>query len=168
MFLQIKIVLKYRKGIKVIVRTVEDVKNFWEIHALCISIECPKWLQGQEGMFLQSGLQCFWRSWPVLWKTIFSWTTRWGNVIGMIQGHYIYCAFYFYYYYISSTSDHQALDPGGWGSLFLQASAERLFGIRHACFLSLLRIPWMQWEVCYDIREEIMNSMVMDCMLMNS
>ena len=22
-----------------------------------------------------------------------------------------YCAFYFYYYYISSTSDHQALDP---------------------------------------------------------
>ena len=74
-------------------------------------------------------------------RQFFSWTTRWGNVIGMIQGHYIYCAFYFYYYYISSTSDHQALDPGGWGSLFLQASAERLFGIRHACFLSLLQIP---------------------------
>ena len=33
----------------------------------------------------------------------------------MIQGHYIYYALYFYYYYISSTSDHQALDPGGWG-----------------------------------------------------
>ena len=26
--------------------------------------------------------------------------------LGMIQGHYIYCAVYFYYYYIRSTSDH--------------------------------------------------------------
>ena len=24
---------------------------------------------------------------------------------------------HFYYYYVSSTSDHQALDPGGWGPL---------------------------------------------------
>ena len=30
----------------------------------------------------------------------------------MAQAHSIYCALYFYYYYISSTSDHQALDPG--------------------------------------------------------
>ena len=30
----------------------------------------------------------------------------------MIQAHYIYCALYFYYYYMSSTSDHQPLDPG--------------------------------------------------------
>jgi len=29
------------------------------------------------------------------------------------SSHYIYCALYFYYYYIISTSDHQALDPGG-------------------------------------------------------
>ena len=28
--------------------------------------------------------------------------------------HYIYCALYFYYHYISSTSDHQARDPGSW------------------------------------------------------
>ena len=35
----------------------------------------------------------------------------------MIQVHYMYCALYFYYYQISSTSDHQALDPGGWGPL---------------------------------------------------
>ena len=35
----------------------------------------------------------------------------------MIQVHYIPCALYFYYYYISSTSDHQALDPRGWGPL---------------------------------------------------
>ena len=33
----------------------------------------------------------------------------------MIQVCYIYCAHYFYYYCISSTSDHQALDPGSWG-----------------------------------------------------
>ena len=39
----------------------------------------------------------------------------------MMQGHYIYCAFYFYYYYISSTSDHQALDPGCWGSTGIQS-----------------------------------------------
>ena len=40
-----------------------------------------------------------------------------GDGFGMIQAH-IYCALYFYhYYYISSTSDHQALDHGGWGLL---------------------------------------------------
>ena len=32
----------------------------------------------------------------------------------MIQMHCIYCAFYFNNYYISSTSDHQVLDPGSW------------------------------------------------------
>ena len=31
----------------------------------------------------------------------------------MIQTQYIYCVLYF----ISSTSDHQALDPGDWGPL---------------------------------------------------
>ena len=35
----------------------------------------------------------------------------------MIQVRYTYCALYFYYYCISSTSDHQTLDPGGWGAL---------------------------------------------------
>ena len=40
-----------------------------------------------------------------------------GDGFGMIQAHYIYHALYFYYYYISSTSDYQALDPGGWGPL---------------------------------------------------
>ena len=41
---------------------------------------------------------------------------REGNGFGMVQACYMYCALYFYYY-ISSTSDHQALDPGGWGTL---------------------------------------------------
>ena len=36
-----------------------------------------------------------------------------GMVSGLIQVNYVYCALYFYYYYISSTSDHQALDPRG-------------------------------------------------------
>ena len=35
----------------------------------------------------------------------------------MLQVHYIYCALHFYYDEISSTSDHQALDPGGGGLL---------------------------------------------------
>ena len=30
---------------------------------------------------------------------------------------YIYCALYFYYSDTTSTSDHQALDPRGWGPL---------------------------------------------------
>ena len=34
---------------------------------------------------------------------------------GMIQAHHTHCALYFYYYCTSSTSDHQASDPGGWG-----------------------------------------------------
>ena len=47
----------------------------------------------------------------------FSMDSREGNCLGIIQAHYIYCALYFCYYYISSTSDHQALDPRGWGPL---------------------------------------------------
>ena len=35
----------------------------------------------------------------------------------MIPVHYVYYALCSYYYYISPTSDHQALDPGGWGPL---------------------------------------------------
>ena len=41
-----------------------------------------------------------------------------GDGFGMIQMCYIYYVLYFYYYYISSTSDHQALDRGGWRPLF--------------------------------------------------
>lgn len=35
----------------------------------------------------------------------------------MIQAHCLYCALSFYYYDINSTSDHRALDLGGWGHL---------------------------------------------------
>ena len=38
-----------------------------------------------------------------------------GDGFGMTWAHYIYCDLYFYYYYHSCTSDHQALDPWGWG-----------------------------------------------------
>ena len=65
-------------------------------------------------------LNLFWDQGPVLWKTIFLQTGREGggsDGFEMIRAHYIYCALYFYYYYVSSTSDHQALDPGGWGPL---------------------------------------------------
>ena len=52
----------------------------------------------------------------VSWKTIFP-QTGGGGSFRMIQAYYTYCVLYFYYYYISSTSDHQALDPGDWGPL---------------------------------------------------
>lgn len=43
---------------------------------------------------------------------------RVGDGFRMIQGPYVYCAFYFfYYYYISSISNHQVLDPRGGGPL---------------------------------------------------
>ena len=37
--------------------------------------------------------------------------------LGDDSGAYIYCTHYLYYYYMSATSDHQALDPGGWRHL---------------------------------------------------
>ena len=49
----------------------------------------------------------------ISWKTVF---LQVGDGLGMIQVHSIYCAAYFYYY-ISSSSGHQALDPGGWRAL---------------------------------------------------
>ena len=67
-------------------------------------------LSQQSPTFLAQGL--------VSLKMIFPWTGSVDDGLGMIQVHYIYHAFYFYYYYISFTSDHQALDPGGWGPLF--------------------------------------------------
>ena len=44
---------------------------------------------------------------------------NWGGRGGfrMFQAHYFYCALYLSYYYINPTSDHQALDSGGWGPL---------------------------------------------------
>ena len=41
--------------------------------------------------------------------------------LGMTQAHCMYYALYFYYYCISCTSDHQALDGGGWGPLLQRA-----------------------------------------------
>ena len=49
----------------------------------------------------------------ISWKTVF---LQVGDGLGMIQVHSIYCAAYFCYY-ISSSSGHQALDPGGWRAL---------------------------------------------------
>ena len=68
-------------------------------------------------MVYNSSPQPFWNQGPVLWKAIFP-RTRVGRGDGfrMIQVHYIYCALH-YYYYISSTSDHQELDPRGWWPL---------------------------------------------------
>lgn len=45
------------------------------------------------------------------------WCEVGGDGFEMIQVPYIYCVLHSYYYHISSTSDHQALDPGSWGPL---------------------------------------------------
>ena len=66
-----------------------------------------------------SSPQPFWHQGLVSWKIIFPWTGVAGRGVTfrMIRAHHIYYTFYFNYYYISSTSDHQALDPRGWGPL---------------------------------------------------
>ena len=76
----------------------------------CVSI-CFCWL-----VFCSSGLKSFWHQGPISWKTIFPRTEDRGWFWGASM--HIYCAFYFQCYYISSTSDHQALDPRGWGPPF--------------------------------------------------
>ena len=63
-----------------------------------------------------SGLPSFWHQGLVLCRTVFPWTGL-RDGFGMIQTHYTYCTLYFYYDYPSSTSGHQALDPGSWGAL---------------------------------------------------
>ena len=45
----------------------------------------------------------------------------------MNQAHYMYGVFYIYCYYISTTSDHQALDPEGWEPLLQRI---RIFHIK--------------------------------------
>ena len=47
-----------------------------------------------------------------------------GGWFGMIQARYVYCILHFCYYYINSISDHQALDPGGWGPLSLSRASQ--------------------------------------------
>ena len=38
-----------------------------------------------------------------------------GDGLGMTQEHYVYCALSSHCYDVSSTSDHQVLDPRSWG-----------------------------------------------------
>ena len=81
---------------------------------------------GQASLRLLSSLECSIKQWSTKFSapgTVFTadnFSTDWGRCgdgFRMIQAHYVYCALYFHYYYISSTSDHLALDPGGWEPL---------------------------------------------------
>ena len=75
-------------------------------------------LFGEGGLLhLMQQSPTFWHQGLILWETIFP-RMGWEEDFRMIQENYIYCALYFHFYYISSTSDDQALDPGGWGTLF--------------------------------------------------
>ena len=60
--------------------------------------------------------QPLWHQGWFTWKTSFPWANGVGDGLEMIKVHYIYCVLYFYYCYISSTSDHQALDPRDLGT----------------------------------------------------
>ena len=68
------------------------------------------------GIYYGSGLQPFWHQGLVPWKSFSIHGLGVGeDGLGMTRVHYMYCAFCLYFDYISPTSDHQALDPGGWG-----------------------------------------------------
>ena len=84
------------------------------LHVFCQIICLHSHSSGNQGS--SRGPQPFYHQGLVSWKTIFPQPEE-EDGFGMIQEHYIYCALYFYYYYISSASDHQALDPRGWGAL---------------------------------------------------
>ena len=73
------------------------------------SVDCVMSLYQRSPIFLAPGTSFM--------KDSFSKDDCEGMVLGMFQVHYIYSALYVYYHYISSTPDHQALDPGGWGPL---------------------------------------------------
>ena len=63
-------------------------------------------------LYPASGPQPFWQQGSVFVEDSFS--TGWvvGGAFEMIQTYYICYALYFCYYYISSTFEHQGLDPG--------------------------------------------------------
>ena len=55
----------------------------------------------------------FWASGTSFMEDSFSMDWGMEDDFWMIQLHCIFCVLYFNYYYISSTADHQALDPRG-------------------------------------------------------
>ena len=69
-------------------------------------------------VLIYSGPQLLWHQDQVLWKTILP---RTGGGGGWFQDDAcalrLLSTLFLFYYYISSTSDHQAVDPGGLGSL---------------------------------------------------
>ena len=64
--------------------------------------------------------QPFWHQEPVLWKTIFPWTGGGGwfgddsRALHLFGTLFLLFLFYSIIFCISSTSDHQAFNPGGW------------------------------------------------------
>ena len=124
--------------------TVSSFSRFWRLDS---KVEMPANSGAGEGLVLTgrrlpSCVVMWWREtsfserWPPtilapgtnFVEDSFS-TDRGGGWFQMSQMLCIYCALYFYYYDISSTSDHQALDPGGWGPLLIRT---------HSCWF---RVP---------------------------
>ena len=74
------------------------------------------------------GPQSFWHQESIQCKTISSWTGK-GGGFRVTQVHYIYLDFISMTIVISSTSDHQAFDPGGWDP-WLRECAQRYLLIK--------------------------------------
>ena len=69
-------------------------------------------------------------------RQFFPWTGG-GDGFRMIRAHYIYGALYFYYDYISSTSDHQVLDPRDWG-LYIRSSPRLLHFVTGSLYFFII------------------------------
>ena len=72
------------------------------------------------------------------------------GLLGKSQAHYIYCVSYFYYYCISSTSDQQVSNPGGWGPLAYRRGS----GI--PWWLAVTDSPWEGSGPQVDLRPELL------------
>ena len=106
---------------------------------------------------LCGGPQPFWHQGLVSWKAIFPQTGQ-GGGLGMIQAHYIYWTLYFCYYYISSSPDHQALDPGGRGPLLYSIYAHicaYFENMREVIFACIFWIAFRFAVVLYRILQSL-------------
>ena len=102
------------------------------------------WWAGKPGMLQSMGSQRV----GLDWATELNWEAGGGGWFGgVIQAHYISCAFCFYHYDISSTSDHQGLHPRGWGPLPNSFS----FGLSCKRYPARLRHYWRERESRYSV-----------------
>ena len=104
------------------------------------ALAVPVWAQWPHGMcsLPRPGIK------PVGRQTLSHWTAR------EVPAHDIYCAPYCYYYCISSTSEQQVSNPGGWGPLAYRRGS----GIPR--WLAVTDSPWEGPGPQVDLRPELL------------